>query len=353
MNHKSLLAVTAVLAALLLFTAFGSARADPPVNVTINNVDGEWSNADTTSDTRCLVIDNTNGDDTLNNKIHAGRVNNDSSKCYTHADYGFAEGSGFGFDGSNGILAAEIDTPFLLGLITHYNKRVATDTSFRKADLAVEVLLPDAAPATLTYNYVVELDETANSPGSHAGNICPYPAGSFYTQAYIDFNGGFKNVSPTFGTPKDHPNVGGSPLSADRADNWLCGDKLSATLLDSSPQPFQIDGQVYEMELLGTSYPDSAGLLSVTDNPADVCGAYDDSTDITVGLESRELQSTQACMWAVFTAQSTPTAVSMAGPITTAQAAAGTSGPLAAVVAVGALMLVTITLWLQQRERSD
>lgn len=351
MNHKSLLAVTAVLATLLFLAAFGSAHADPPVSVTVNNVDGEWSNADTTSSTRCLVTDNTPGDDTLNNKIHAGRVNSDSSKCYTHSDYGFAEGSGFGFDGSNGIIAAEINTPFLLGLFTHYNKRVATDTSFKQADLAVEIILPDAIPSTLTYNYVVELDETANSPGSHSGNICPYPAGSFYTPAYYIFNGGFNSVSPTFGTPKDHPNVGGSPLFADRADNWLCGDKLDATLKDSSPQLFQIGIQIYEMRLLGTSYPDSAALLSATDNPADVCGTYDDSTDITVGLESRELQSTIGCVWAEFTAQTDPTAVSIAEPITVAQAAAGTAGPTAAVAAMGGLMLVTITLWLQRGKR--
>ncbi len=324
MNRRFSIAFVTTLI-LLAFLAAVSNAEPAAVPLPVTNVDGTWSNPDTGSSIDCLTTENSPGDDTNENKIHAGSVNGDSSNCYTDSPYnaapyndgsGYSEGSGFGFDGSNGTLNVQPSTPFLVGLITHYNRRISSNSGISGADLDVTIDISGATPGTNNFEWDVLLDETPNTPGSNSGDICPYPENSFYSSEYLAFNGGYDNSTNypfTFGTPKDHPNVNGNPPSGIRQDNWLCGDKLTAQLTSPNQTTFQFDGQEYTLVLLGVSYPaQNVALNKLNDVPADVCGTFPGVNGVDPDLETKELEVTHGCLWAQFSEPST-TAITLSG----------------------------------------
>lgn len=320
MNRRFPIVFLSTLILLLILVAVSSAEPSA-TPLPVANVDGTWSNPDSGSSIGCLATENSPGDETNENKIHAGTVNGEGNDCYTDAPWnaapynggaGYSEGSGFGFDGSNGLLNVEPNTPFLLGLLTHYNRRIGSNSGISGADLTVAIEVTGATPETTEFIYDVLLDETPNNPSGNTDDTCPYPLGSFYSAEYLAFNGGYSAVIETFGTPFDHQEINSDePPDGTRSDNWLCGDRIVATLTSPSDTAITFDGIDYTLTILGNSYPaQNVALNELNDIPADVCGEFDDVDDLaTLGLESKELQATQGCIWAEFTAE--PTAVTL------------------------------------------
>lgn len=354
MNRQRMSALILSLLVLILVTAL--AGAEPAVDpLEVTNVDGTWSNPAPSgielSD--CYNLENTPGDTTDENKIYAGVVANDTDSCYTDPPYnaspfnggaGFDEGSGFGFDGKNGTLSVQPSTPFLLGLITHYNRRIGSNSGLSGAQLDIATTITDATPAAPVFQYNIELNETPNPPANNSGSFCPYPDGSFYGSAYLAFNGGFPNDDDTvtFGNPFTHPNVGGDPPADQRGDQWLCGDGVTAALVGGVSQTFEVGGEEYTLVLLGVSYP-SVTALNSTNAVSDLeaCGTYPGAENTNIVFETRELQATPGCIWAQFTA---PSAVGLSSPPVAASASPAT-GAVLAVAMLAVLMAVALLLW--------
>jgi hypothetical protein len=330
------------------------AAADGEALLPVSLVNGEWSGPSpaAVANHRCFKVDNSDPP-TDENKISAGIVSG-QTYCYTDTNPGpgFDEGSGFGFNGAiDSLTEVPANTPFLLGVLTHYNRHVsATPNTFldgAQLDVVMDVG-GGAVPPSITFSWDITLDETSNDPSLNSGQICPYPAGSFYTSAYLDFNGRFNTYPQTYGNVYRHGNVGGSPPSDQRGlQQWLCGDGITAAPTSATSQTFLIDGKHYTLQLSGISYPSRRLTSMSTQAIAAECGDGPSQETPSLLLETRELTDTDACIWAIFT---TPTAVTMAEPVHVVQAAVSPAGPLAAVLAMAGLILAAFLLvWKEQK----
>jgi hypothetical protein len=93
----------------------------------------------------------------------------------------FADQSGLAFDGTNGVDPAPEygeEVPFLLGKFCHINNPIQADNSFESVHLNMtltniecdpDALYVEAEPSTMTFDYLVYLDETVNDQSP-----CPY-----------------------------------------------------------------------------------------------------------------------------------------------------------------------------------
>jgi hypothetical protein len=155
------LAVTVV--ALMLL---GAALVQAAI-VTLNNVDGTWSNA--AGSPTCLRYNNT-ANTTDENQVAYGSSSYPIS-CPSSLD--LTRQSGFGFNGTNGPLPVETGEIFLLGELTHYNRPIYATNPFTTVDL--DIALQFSGLPTSTLSFEMRLDETPNdTPCDYPGNtICP------------------------------------------------------------------------------------------------------------------------------------------------------------------------------------
>jgi hypothetical protein len=330
--------------------------ADGEAHLPVSIVDGKWSNPSPVAVTnhRCFKMDNTEPA-VDENKISAGIVSG-KTYCYTDTNPGpgFDEGSGFGF---NGAIDSPTDippgTPFLLGVLTHYNRHVAATANTFLNGAQLDVIMDvagGAVPPSITFSWDIMLDETSNDPSLNAGRICPYPAGSFYSPAYLDFNGGFNSYTETYGTVYRHANVGGSPPLTQRdLQQWLCGDGITAAPSGPTSQVFSIGGKRYTLQLQGISYPSRRVSNMSTQEVAAECGDGPSQETPSLLLETRELTDTDACIWAIFT---TPTAVTMAESLHVEPTTAFPEGHLTVVMAMVGLIWLLFLLWRVQASRT-
>jgi len=112
--------------------------------------------------------------------------------------------SGFGFDGANSP-AMTVNTPFVLGIFTHYNRSTGALDPFEFVDatLTVPITCNDGSSTQVQAGFHITLDETINTAP------CVYP-----------------------GTTE-------------------CPDKVTYTPLSTDPLAFSCDGQDYTLEVLG------------------------------------------------------------------------------------------------------
>ena len=133
--------------------------------------------------------------DTDENQVRYGRDAYRLSSFSTWQSYAceitdFAQQSGFGFDGVNGVIDPPAMTPFFLGTFTHYNNQIYSSNNsgdesndFQYVDLTITVPVkcPDGStptPASFQIIPRITLDETPNSAGTcEYGNLgdvaCP------------------------------------------------------------------------------------------------------------------------------------------------------------------------------------
>lgn len=78
--------------------------------------------------------------------------------------------SGLGFEGI-GALDLAVGEIFNLGKLTHYNKTIWSGTAADAADLKVDL---DFGFGTQSFDFTMNIDETRNDAGYHAGGVCPY-----------------------------------------------------------------------------------------------------------------------------------------------------------------------------------
>ena len=167
----------------------------------IGNADGVWGTADTNG-AQCDGWASGAGDTPTYGSGSAKRDYWDQTTGYTNTDenqirygrdayyydgrwYGrtcanteFAEQSGFGFDGKNGIITPNVGVPFFLGKFTHYNNPIfaTDDNGYNNNPLAyvdmtttVPVICNDGTTSTnFVFTTRFTLDETSNTAGTCA-----------------------------------------------------------------------------------------------------------------------------------------------------------------------------------------
>ena len=123
--------------------------------LTLENVDGIWSNAKSSSagvDPSCLRYDNT-PDTTDENKVAYGT----DADCPAQLD--FDHQSGFGFDGRGSVDINPGDM-VKLGTFRHHNHDIFANDILNQVDLEIKLDFPGSSDPTLVYT--LHLDETPN-----------------------------------------------------------------------------------------------------------------------------------------------------------------------------------------------
>jgi hypothetical protein len=115
----------------------------------------------------------------------------------------YTEQSGLGFTGTAGPIPVEVDTPFVVGTLEHFNFVQQIGTSATAVDLGIDLDIDGAVPNPQEFLFTFAIDETLNDPG------------------------------------------------------WV--DDIITFSAPSAPQTFEVDGVEYTLELLG--FGPSAGAL--------------------------------------------------------------------------------------------
>lgn len=156
-TNTSLLRNVSILAA----TATLSLLSTPAhAGLTLNGTSGEWSNPD--------------GGQAIQYKT--GWDGTEQIRWGNPAwGYSTAGKSGLGFKGV-GALDLNVGEVFNLGRLTHYNKTIWSGSAADAADLKVDL---DFGFGTQSFDFTMNIDETRNDAGYHAGGVCPYYTTSF------------------------------------------------------------------------------------------------------------------------------------------------------------------------------
>ena len=146
-RNASVLAVTAAVS-LLAAPAYAA--------ITLNGTSGAWSNPN--GGTAIQYKTQWNGTKQIRWGNPAWGYSNTAGK------------SGLGFKGI-GNLALEVGEVFNLGTLSHYNKTIWSGTAADAADLKVDL---DFGFGNQSFDFTMNIDETRNDAGYHAGGVCPY-----------------------------------------------------------------------------------------------------------------------------------------------------------------------------------